>query len=952
MGSIDIKVREGDVSKIKSSPFWFYHREYRTVENYDRKTNSTYYDTESYWKTDNKLLEDAELSDDKVYRSWDIPNNSDCFLVIAEINNIQIPVTINNSKEDETIDNSTEAEPQWVTIPIHMASVFNADDLISIFNQLVYKEKNGDNKFCFKELLFILDSEDWTYSYSSLNNTLKNYDKNKVKVVLTWISRFGKCLSQNKQECLKNIFSSIGSTYNVYSPNFILGAIRKIAPFLSSRIRFLNLFDIVSIIFGEDVSNIDKSEITYNIEIGKDDNDLTKVYYWINHPDSKLQDYQCLINLFCLLSVRMQKKIIDRYFYDIYKEGNQIDYSLLSHLKDNPHFLWENYRYCIYEPYRPINLSVSLYLDCILTQHRTQGKDLATFNGILDNVISKMDTYNPQADINLKDIIPVCNGGARVNAENFKGFINCNLYYYIKSPKQVNAFSSQWAREILDNFASKNYYFIHDYIDTKYYKGKGIFQSIKQLTWKKVWNGSWTISLNDNAKKNIFQLFLQKAVDNGRVIVTANDIDTDGLYEKALNLLSKIALSHDNASLKIKSFDIEEITESIYKNFLRAFTRPVIMRFTLRNDVVIGKDLFGLKTKAIKQYEEEFGSFPSLGDKNTKDILNKMYFDMEKVEVHQRVRRCLASLCKLEQEKEDVELSYDAQIYENVKTTFYFSKNVSEVIEGNNKNKEEKFLYSWRKMKYISYCAPELSQVYNDALQVPFYWCRDKQCFYASINDNETLADVQVTYRDYMWEHFDLLLVSEIAGYPLLTKDKDGNQPEQRLRTLISIVNKISRMLPKLVCKECGHLLFAKEKNSFNNYSHYHCLNPKCKEYKKDIYLNFCFKCKKGLIDSRDTHRCPNGLFICPSCLACCDDAFLKAQADKYYHAGRPIPFNVMFNLNHGHNDKGFYFCPNCGQQLVLRQNPHEEDEKMWVCENCGFAHQANNTYGYKRRNF
>ena len=98
-----------------------------------------------------------------------------------------------------------------------------------------------------------------------------------------------------------------------------------------------------------------------------------------------------------------------------------------------------------------------------------------------------------------------------------------------------------------------------------------------------------------------------------------------------------------------------------------------------------------------------------------------------------------------------------------------------------------------------------------------------------------------------------------------------------------------------------------------------------CSEAWKPVYLSYCYKCKKGLIDSRDTKRCPNGWYICPcpTCLACCDDAQYERQAQRYILSNRPIPDRIKKMLGHGHNDKGDYFCPNCGTHIEMVQDEH-----------------------------
>ena len=66
----------------------------------------------------------------------------------------------------------------------------------------------------------------------------------------------------------------------------------------------------------------------------------------------------------------------------------------------------------------------------------------------------------------------------------------------------------------------------------------------------------------------------------------------------------------------------------------------------------------------------------------------------------------------------------------------------------------------------------------------------------------------------------------------------------------------------RMKCRACGHMMFTERTSGFNRYNYYECVNPTCSEVRIPVYLNFCFKCKKGLIDSRDTKQCPNGWYM------------------------------------------------------------------------------------------
>ena len=118
----------------------------------------------------------------------------------------------------------------------------------------------------------------------------------------------------------------------------------------------------------------------------------------------------------------------------------------------------------------------------------------------------------------------------------------------------------------------------------------------------------------------------------------------------------------------------------------------------------------------------------------------------------------------------------------------------------------------------------------------------------------------------------------------------------------------------RLRCKNCGHLLFPYNEGSYNQHFYYSCKNNECTEYDKLVYLNYCYKCKIGLIDSRETKKCDNNWHICPSCISCCDDNLIDRLIQRDITAGRASRWLKM--KGKGHNNKSIYFCPDCGVQL------------------------------------
>lgn len=207
------------------------------------------------------------------------------------------------------------------------------------------------------------------------------------------------------------------------------------------------------------------------------------------------------------------------------------------------------------------------------------------------------------------------------------------------------------------------------------------------------------------------------------------------------------------------------------------------------------------------------------------------------------------------------------------------------------------------------YCTPRLNTTNDFILGKPFFWCAGISCFRNNLN-NQTLEQCN------NWREYTIFHIAEILGYPLLHETSIGNEPEICVWIFKSIVSKAKTLFESLKCKSCGHLLFPHGDNKYNKHHYYSCINPICKERQIPIYLNYCFNCKNGLIDSRKTKRCDNGWYICPHCLHCCDDNQINMIVQRFTVSNNPIPSRIKGMIGKGHNNNGLYYCPYCGKQI------------------------------------
>ncbi len=148
------------------------------------------------------------------------------------------------------------------------------------------------------------------------------------------------------------------------------------------------------------------------------------------------------------------------------------------------------------------------------------------------------------------------------------------------------------------------------------------------------------------------------------------------------------------------------------------------------------------------------------------------------------------------------------------------------------------------------------------------------------------------------------------------------------------MVNKAFQLFKRVICRECGHILFPIKKNTFNRYNSFECCNPICLAQNRKIYLSKCHHCKKGIIDSRDSQRCSNGWIICPTCLSCCTDILIEQQVQKHERRNMPVPEYIQRQKLHGHNDKQQYFCPKCGGKIIKHYDCERGEEQIF-CDEC-----------------
>lgn len=819
----------------------------------------------------------------------------------------------------EKVDEKGNLYPDTITIKFHCASPDSVNDWIYIINCFVIRSQNREDKYAFMELLWALDKLFW-----KKDTLISAWSQNPAATVSFFVrefQKFGRVLSYNKQMALKSVLSSYSGRYEIYLPNVFRQAYKCVAndtliPLQKKpNIEQLNLYSIIDAIFGE-------SSILNETDEDVSSNSLIQLRSWFR-GQHRLEDYTLILNVFPLLSEELRFQSVKRYFHDIRNKHISFDVSLIKEIKDSKYDDFIRYRYCVESPAEPVVLTVPLLCDTLITLHNSNGKSFQTFDGILDFAMTRCDTAHPAIDFGLQRFIPTCNRGAVYNIDNFKGFIDYAIIRKLNKDLITDEHLRTVLTYLMDKYARRQTYPVCRYGDGTKIPDETFQYCGKRREYKTTENGQerlrsynlecfkycqyndrWNIS--DEKLKHIQDFLHDKNIPYSQTSSISLDMfSTNKLKTYILSLPDKFTMLK-NGEFLVHSYNRRDVDNNFNLYLIQEFSDALRMRIFPQQGAIVGLqfDVFGF-WKNIRQ-SLPFEVLRNQQSSKYKEAL-KNYEQQEAQEVKSR---CIGSLKKeLNTEiTEDgfFEIPYDHNLLSVIVKRFYFKGTIGEKDE---LHQREFLTYSNLTSNFAQYCAPQLSEATNPAIDLPYFWCRGKECFHNNLG-------TQTLEEEINWYNYTLFHLSEIIGFPMLHKTVAGYEPEPIVWQFIAITNKVMQKFRRLKCRACGHMMFTERTSGFNRYNYYECVNPTCAEVRHPVYLNFCFKCKKGLIDSRDTKQCPNGWYICPSCLACCDNEQYERQAQRYILTNRPVPPRIQEKRGKGHNDKGFYFCPKCGKLI------------------------------------
>lgn len=886
---------------------------FNAVEEYDYKNQYTYY----YWAPE-AIFFDAKMGN-RVQRDKDDSSTGKTYFCYGSLAEKQI------SGADYVELNLAE---------------FNSNDkshVKAVFLLYLNKAYNTTDAYSFREFLWMLNR--YLININVISEVVAEFDVQSIQpFFLQALKNFSICLSVPKQKIIQHFLHSKGVQTNIYCPSILVEAISKCFPSINIERDNISIHRLVNLaVIGEKYSQHDSAYdclIDTNIT-----NFLLKLRRWLKDEDYVLDDYSSLINFIRLLSPQVQVRVILRYFHAIRKGQIEFNAEVLSKFQINPFENWGIYFHCSFEPAKPIRLAVPLLCDNILTFLNSSQQALQTINGTLDLAYTRCDSNSPDVDFGLNYIVPVCKGGAAPDTYRFKGFICYEDIICLENPKIKSEVILSTAKTLLNHLGSQQK-------KPACHSDKTSLQTCNDRLMNMdacencdmrgvEWLGKWVIKILDKqeGKAEVLKIFINKEFPVGQSIevslcevISNPDIFRTRLNNWLNNTFSKVSsitsTNDDGNTIRLEAGWVSKENLEYYAALVvMVFLKHSWFKVEPRKDAYIGCGVL----------------FPILGISETDNgISYRDPYDNEDVKIQEN-RYVIEKVNKALAERVGVKphidgafyVPYNQKLLRDLKSEFYTHS--QEPNSSTFTRYDVPFLGSV-KSKYDRYCAPKFENDENLVTGLSFFWCRGKECFKNSLA-NQTLASVK------SWQEYTILHMLEILGYSQIIRTSGGNEASELIRDFIGMVNKAASLFRRVRCRECNHLLFPIGGSQFNRYNIFECHVPNCSQRGVRVYLSQCHHCKSGLIDSRDSARCPNGWHICPKCLSCCDDAVYECMAGKYIVRHNPVPPRISDKLGHGHNDKNLYFCPKCGGEVKTVVDEHTDRvAKIW--QNCRSVYQ------------
>lgn len=238
--------------------------------------------------------------------------------------------------------------------------------------------------------------------------------------------------------------------------------------------------------------------------------------------------------------------------------------------------------------------------------------------------------------------------------------------------------------------------------------------------------------------------------------------------------------------------------------------------------------------------------------------------------------------------------------------------------------------------KGVVYCEGRPSLKQDENINADFLWCRNGKCF--------NTGTVSFHNKD-KWKEYTLLDFCRILDLKTDAVDSAGREVKYgKYLSFSSIINRANSIIEHLYCRECEDMLEPVDISNFNTHlvTKFHCTNPNCGQHHIPIYISKCFNWKcNGVIDERDTKKCPNGWNICQECGSCCSNR-VALQRISHCQENGIVPnryFVDFLNNNLGHLEKREFYCYKCGR---ITREVSGYAKETHICSECGVSYNRN----------
>lgn len=238
--------------------------------------------------------------------------------------------------------------------------------------------------------------------------------------------------------------------------------------------------------------------------------------------------------------------------------------------------------------------------------------------------------------------------------------------------------------------------------------------------------------------------------------------------------------------------------------------------------------------------------------------------------------------------------------------------------------------------KGVVYCEGRPSLKQDENINADFLWCRNGKCF--------NTGTVSFHNKD-KWKEYTLLDFCRILDLKTDAVDSAGREVKYgKYLSFSSIINRANSIIEHLYCRECEDMLEPVDIANFQTYlvTKFHCTNQNCGQHHIPIYISKCFNWKcNGVIDERDTKKCPNGWNICQECGSCCSNR-VALQRISHCQENGIVPnryFVDFLNNNLGHLEKREFYCYKCGR---ITREVSGYAKETHICSECGVSYNRN----------